>query len=137
EKGRWTPTRSSWGPTRPRRPRARSRAVPPTTGGRTMGRVVRARTRLRPRYSTRACTPAKGTPRARARAVADTDVTRDRRRAWPASSEVSAGQAFDQGAFHSSPARGRANRAAAAPATTTGAAGARSRAPRDLPPLWL
>ena len=41
-------------PRRPRRPKARRRAMPPTTGGRTMGSVVKARSRFRPGNSTRA-----------------------------------------------------------------------------------
>ena len=40
--------RSSHWPTSPRRPKASSRATPPTTGGSTIGKVTSARTRLRP-----------------------------------------------------------------------------------------
>jgi len=42
--GKCTPTLASWFPTRPRRPNASSNATPPTTGGRTIGNVVSART---------------------------------------------------------------------------------------------
>src|SRR5205807_8563350 len=126
--GKWAPSGTRGGPIRPGRHNASKSAAPPTSGGRTIGRVVRALTRLRPRYSTLAWTRARGTPRASAAAVAERDVTSDRRRAWPASFEVSSRQAVDQGAFHNRPPRGRAKSAAATMATTTGTAGGGSRA---------
>src|SRR5438067_1861945 len=46
-KGRWTPIEASAGPSRPLRPKASSRATPPTTGGSTIGRVTSARNLLR------------------------------------------------------------------------------------------
>src|SRR6185503_14870007 len=47
-------TESSAWPNRPRRPKAKRSATPPTTGGRIIGRVVSARTTSRPRNGTRA-----------------------------------------------------------------------------------
>ncbi len=48
--------------------------MPPTTGGSTIGKVVKARRRLRPGNATRAYTHASGTPRTSATAVADKDA---------------------------------------------------------------
>ena len=52
--GSVTPIEASHAPMRPRLPNASSSATPPTTGGRTIGSVVSARSRPRPGNSTRA-----------------------------------------------------------------------------------
>ena len=62
-------------------PSASRSAMPPTTGGSTIGSRVSACTRLRPGYATRACTHASGTPRITAIAVAAIDVSSDSRNA--------------------------------------------------------
>src|SRR5258706_4539559 len=64
---------ASQAPNSPRRLKASRSAMPPTTGGSTIGKVVKARRRLRPGNATRAYTHASGTPRTTATALADKD----------------------------------------------------------------
>ena len=75
-------------PTMPRRPSAKNSATPPTTGGSTIDRVVRARTTERPGNSTRASSQANGTPNTTEMAVAHSEQVMDRRSAVSASSLV-------------------------------------------------
>ncbi len=97
--GRVIPNQSSRDfPTMPLRPRAISRATPPTTGGRTRGRVTRARTSPRPGNSTRASSQASGTPMTRLTAVAAVAQTSDSWSACHTSALVSSSGRLRQGA---------------------------------------
>src|SRR5580700_231344 len=66
----------SGSPTRPRRPYASSSAMPPTTGGSTIGSVVKPRTRALPRNCTRASSQASGKPKTSASAVVASEAKR-------------------------------------------------------------
>ena len=72
---------SSQGPSRPRRPKPRSRATPPTVGGSTIGRRTSERTSALPGKWTRARSQASGTPRTRDSPSAQKDTRSDSRRA--------------------------------------------------------
>ena len=88
--GIWTPNTSyRTCPTSPRRPNASRRATPPTTGGRTSGRVTRARTHAPPKARLRHISQASGIPSTREIAVAASEVTSESRRATSAASDVS------------------------------------------------
>src|SRR5665213_1050903 len=118
---------SSQEPTSPRLPKASSSAIPPTTGGRTMGSVVSARSRLRPRNSTLAKTHASGTPKTSAITVADSEATSDSLRASTVSGAVRALIASPQGDRTIRPSRGRMKKAAPIAARIPTAIGTRSR----------
>jgi hypothetical protein len=135
---------SSHDPTRPRLPNARSKAMPPTTGGRTMGRVAKARRRFRPGNSTRAKTQASGTPRTSPMAVADSDAISDSFRASMVSGAVSDLTASPHGERTMRPSRGRMKNAAPIAARTATTIGTRSaltlayagRKPKDCNFAW-
>ena len=61
----------------PRRPSAKNKATPPTTGGNTIDSVQSARTMLRPRNFTRASSHARGTPNTTESAVAHNEQISD------------------------------------------------------------
>ncbi len=67
----------SGSPMNPRRPNASSSAMPPTTGGSTIGSVVRPRSSPLPRNCPRASCHASGNPNPSAMTVLDSDATRD------------------------------------------------------------
>src|SRR6266568_6048801 len=119
-KGRWIPkVVASQPPTRPRRPKASSKATPPTTGGSTMGNTVRARIADRPGKVIRAKVQASGTPRMSAIAVAENDASNDKRSAASTSGEPSSCQADVQGVRSSKPSSGMTKNAAPALARMT------------------
>src|SRR5919201_2798725 len=111
----------------PLRPKAVSRATPPTTGGSTIGSTVNARSTARPGKATRARIQASGTPNAIAMAVADSEASSDRRRAVSDSVEVSRAAASVQGARSSRPSSGSRKKATPSPASTVKAGGAEGR----------
>lgn len=80
----------------PRLAKALSSAIPPTTGGRTRGRRISARTSAFPRNGTRARTHESGSPNTTARNVAETEQTIDRRKAPSASGLVKSVARVDQ-----------------------------------------
>jgi hypothetical protein len=92
ENAMWMPTASSCRPTRPIRPKVKSRAIPPTTGGSTSGSSVSERRTDRPGNLVRAKTSAKGTPSSRQMRVATVAVSSDRRSAVSADSLVTSDQ---------------------------------------------
>src|ERR1700674_252108 len=118
---------SSHDPTSPRLPNASRSAMPPTTGGRTMGRVVNARRRLRPGNATLAKTHASGTPRTSPTAVAESEAIRESFSASIVSGAVSALTASPQGDRTTSASRGRMKKAAPIAASATTRIGTRSR----------
>jgi hypothetical protein len=82
ENGSRNPVASWTGPPNsPRRPNAKRRAAPPTTGGRTIGRVINALAADRPGNRVRASTQASGIPATSEMAVAAKAVVMLRRRA--------------------------------------------------------
>ncbi len=72
---------SSHGPSNPRRPKASSRATPPTVGGSTMGSSTSERTNALPRKGTRASSHASGTPSSKDSPSAQKDTSNERRSA--------------------------------------------------------
>src|SRR5438105_15791204 len=125
--GSETPATASHEPSRPLRPNASSSAMPPTTGGRTIGSVVNARTTVRPRKPTRAYPHASGTPRTRASAVAESDAARDSLSASRVSGDASARAASPHGVLTTSPISGATKKAAPIAARIPIQSGARSR----------
>src|SRR5262249_54998375 len=109
---------SRYCPTRPRRPKARSSATPPTTGGSTIGSRTSARTRRRPGRSVRARTHARGRPKAKASAVALTEQTSESRSASRTTGSVRSSVSSDQGARWRSPMSGTTKNATATAART-------------------
>src|SRR6266700_6005590 len=116
-------------PRNPVRPNASSSATPPTTGGRTSGRVVRARSSRCPGKLPRASSHASGTPIIREIAVAAVAVHSDNWRAWVASDPLSTDPSLPQGARITSPARGSTRKATATSAGASNGAGADLGAP--------
>src|SRR6266851_595913 len=114
-------------PSKPRRPKASNRATPPTTGGRTIGRTVIARSTARPGKVSRAKVHASGTPKIRATAVADKEASRERRSAVRTSCDHSWSQAEPQGVRSTRPIRGITKNAAPTAASTKSATGAAGR----------
>src|SRR5438445_1500127 len=119
-------------PSRPRRPNASSRATPPTTGGRTMGSTVTARSTARPGKVSRARVQASGTPKTRAIAVADKEASSDRRSAVRTSGDRSWSQIALPGVRSTRPISGIRKNAAPIPASTSNATGAAGRTPTAL-----
>src|SRR2546430_5374516 len=120
-------------PTNPRRPKASSRATPPTTGGKTIGSTVTARSTARPGNLSRAKVHASGTPKTRAIAVAEKEASSERRSAVRTSGERSCCQVDAHGVRSARPTRGTRKKAAPTPANTRSATGA---AGRGLLALW-
>src|SRR5665647_1131299 len=116
--------RSSHCPASPFLPKARSRATPPTTGGRTIGNMTSARTRLRPRKRTRASSHASGTPSNTETATAPREHTSESRRAVSTPGAVSSAGRWRQGARTTSAMSGRARNATARTANGTKPVGA-------------
>src|SRR3979409_256732 len=114
-------------PSRPRRPKASSRATPPTTGGRTIGSTVTARSTPPPGKLIRANVQASGTPKTRAMAVAENDASRERRSAVRTSGERSWSQVVAQGVRRTRPISGMTKNAAATAASARKATGAARR----------
>ena len=77
----WMPAASSHRPTTPLRPSAVRSATPPTTGGRTRGRITTARSTDRPGIDERASTQATGVPSTSESAAAASETSSDRRSA--------------------------------------------------------
>src|SRR6267143_2289361 len=126
--GRWIPkVFASQPPSKPRRPKASSSATPPTTGGRTIGRTVTARSTARPGKVSRAKVHASGTPKTRAIAVADKDASSERRSAVRTSGERSCCQVDAHGVRSTRPTRGMRKNAAPTPANSRSATGAAGR----------
>src|SRR4029077_822839 len=119
-------------PSNPRRPKASSRATPPTTGGKTIGRTVTARSTARPGKVSRAKVHASGTPKTRAIAVADKDASSDRRSAVRTSAERSWSKVAPQGVRSTRPISGTTKNAAPIPASTSKPTGAAGRTGADL-----
>src|SRR5437870_7718897 len=119
-------------PSRPRRPNASSRATPPTTGGRTIGSTVTARSTARPGKLSRARVQASGTPKTRAIAVADNEASSDRRSAVRTSGDRSWSQIALHGVRSTRPISGIRKNAAPIPASTSNATGAAGRTPAAL-----
>src|SRR5437899_761049 len=119
-------------PSRPRRPKASSRATPPTTGGRTIGSTVTARSTARPGKVSRARVQASGTPKTRAIAVADNEASSDRRSAVRTSGDRSWSDIELHGVRSTRPISGIRKNAAPIPASTSNATGAAGRTPA----LW-
>jgi hypothetical protein len=103
------------------------RAIPPTTGGSTMGRVVSARTSRRPGKSIRARTQASGNPKMMHTAVAARDVWIESRRASRTSGSPRSAITSLHGARHSSPASGKTKNRPAMRAAPIARNGGRSR----------
>src|SRR2546423_13449658 len=114
-------------PTNPRRPKASSKATPPTTGGRTIGNTVTARRTARPGKVSRAKVHASGTPKTRAIAVAENEASRERRSAVRTSGDRSWSQAAAHGVRSTRPTRGMRKNAAPTPANTRSATRAAGR----------
>src|SRR5438309_1958540 len=115
-------------PTNPRRPKASSKATPPTTGGRTIGNTVTARRTARPGKVSRAKVHASGTPKTRAIAVAENEASRERRRAVRTSGDRSWSQAAAHGVRNKRPSSGMTKNAAPTAASARSATGAAGRA---------
>src|SRR2546421_3693918 len=132
-KGRWIPKAvASQPPTRPLRPKASSKATPPTTGGSTMGSTVNARKTERPGKASRANVQASGTPSTSAIAVAETDASNDRRNAASTSGELNCCQAEVHGVRSSKPSSGMMKKAAPPLARMTIGRGGEGRGRRRL-----
>src|SRR5579884_3566658 len=119
-KGRPKPVAVATGPpTSPRRPKARRRATPPTTGGSTMGRIATPRSSSRPGNRRRASTQARGTPSRQARAVEASEATSESSRAvlTPGSARICSVDL--QGICTARPARGSTKNSAPSPARTS------------------
>jgi len=126
ENGKTNPVAlASGSPTAPRRPKANSRAAPPTTGGSTSGKVTTARSSDRPRNSTRLSVQASGTPSTAAHRAAATDVISDNRSASTTTSSVSSEPRSVHGVTPNRPISGRTNSAAPITASTSRMAGGR------------
>src|SRR5438105_12162335 len=127
-KGRWTPNVvASQPPSSPRRPKASSSATPPTTGGRTIGKTVKARKTDRPGKVSLANVQASGTPRMSAIAVAENEAKRERRSAVRTSGDRSSSHATVQGTRRRRPSSGTMKNAAPTPASTRSGIGAAGR----------
>src|SRR6202022_4512844 len=122
------PKVASQPPSSPRRPKASSKATPPTTGGKTIGNTVIARSTARPGKVRRAKVHASGTPKTRAMAVAENDASKERRSAVRTSGERSWSQVTAQGVRRTRPIRGTTKNAAPTAASTRSATGAAGRA---------
>src|ERR1700730_3953176 len=122
------PKVASQPPSTPRRPKANSKATPPTTGGRTIGSTVTARNTARPGKLRRANVQASGTPKTRAMAVAENEASRERRSAVKTSGERSWSQVAAQGVRRTMPISGMTKNAAPTAANTRSATGAAGRA---------
>src|ERR1700682_4876217 len=122
------PKLASQPPSSPRRPKASSKATPPTTGGKTIGNTVIARSTARPGKVRRAKVHASGTPKTRAIAVAENDASRERRSAVRTSGERSWSQVTAQGVRRTRPISGTTKNAAPTAASTRSATGAAGRA---------
>src|SRR3984893_4985529 len=122
------PKVASQPPSTPRRPKANSKATPPTTGGRTIGSTVTARNTARPGKLRRANVQASGTPKTRAMAVAENEASRERRSAVKTSGERSWSQVAAQGVRRTMPISGTTKNAAPTAANTRSATGAAGRA---------
>lgn len=79
---------SSHGPSRPRLPKASSRATPPTVGGSTIGRSTSERTKVLPGNSVRASSQASGTPSTSDSPSAQKETSSDSFSAWVVSGLV-------------------------------------------------
>ena len=132
--GSWTPNQlSSQRPNRPRRPNEKKSATPATTGGITMLSVHRARTARRPGKWTLARSQARGTPNTSDRIAAITEVFSDSHSAWRVPSDERTSQNRLHGTRHRMPAKGRAKKTMATPASTSAAAGGRCERSRRAP----
>src|SRR5450631_149549 len=105
-------------PRMPWRPKARSRATPPTTGGSTNGSVTRARSTEIPRTRERARTQANDTPNTSDTAVAALAHTNDNLRASRTWLSANSRGRPRQGARTRSPAKGTSRNSAASNAGT-------------------
>jgi hypothetical protein len=113
----------------PVRPNASSNATPPTTGGRTSGRVTSARSSRCPGKLPRASTHASGTPITSEIPVVAEAVHTERTRAWVASDPLSAAPRFRHGARINSPTKGSTRKTAAISAGASKGAGTDREAP--------
>ena len=114
-------------PSNPRRPKASSSATPPTTGGRTIGSTVMARSTARPGKLSRAKVHASGTPKTRPIAVAEKEASSERRSAVRTSGDRSCSQVEAHGVRSTRPISGMRKNAAPTPASTRSATGAAGR----------
>ena len=132
----WTPVNWKIGrPRMPLRPNTNRRATPPTTGGRTMGRMVRARMTRLPRNVQRARSQANGIPNTRESPVAHSEHTSDRCRASSATVEVRSDHNVDHEVLSNKPTSGNARkRTVTAPSATT-TNGGRRRPPFGASPI--
>ncbi len=121
---------SRYWPNSPRLPKEKNRATPPTTGGRTIDNVARARTRPRPGKPTRASSQASGTPKRIEKAVAHSEHSMDSHSAWRTSGSLSTFHVVLHGVRQMSPMNGRAKKAMAMMASTSAGIGRLRRSTR-------
>ena len=114
----------------PRRPSAKNRATPPTTGGSTIDSVHSARTAARPGNCTRASSHASGTPNRIENPVAHSEHTIDSRSAVRVVSSVRYCQTSPHGARQIRPTSGSAKNTIARIASTNTGHGIRARRTR-------
>ncbi|CAI4166363.1 hypothetical protein CCOS2040_14690 [Streptomyces albidoflavus] len=114
---------SSHGPSTPRRPKASSRATPPTVGGSTMGSSTSERTSALPGNGTRASSQASGTPISSESSSAQPETTSDSRSAWVTCGVVRWWSREGQSVLASTPTSGSSRKATPTSAGTSSPAG--------------